>query len=229
MKRTTTNKLNMYQSVHAVLSQYQTVWQGIPAFAGAVSNFESQFELLQTSLVEQSSATTGVSTDKNLRIEELRERILLVQRTLFLLGREQGDTLLQERNRKTKSSLTTMSFGKLAVRCKEVKVDIDAHGSELINYGITPDFIEELNSQLLGIDELNNSVRLAILKRKNATESINDLELAIDKLLRVEMDGLILLFKNTPFFKAFRHARAVVDYGSHGGNGSKERDDGTIE
>ncbi len=58
MKKTTTNKLNMYQSVAEVLSDNQNIWQGVPAFASAVAHFSTKLDLLRIRLAEQSKLPT---------------------------------------------------------------------------------------------------------------------------------------------------------------------------
>jgi len=228
MRRTTTNKLNMYQSVFSVMDDFQSVWQSVPAFVSAYANFNSKLELLRVRLTEHSSTIVGVSVEKGLRLADLRERMLVTHRSLFLYGQAAGNVLLRERNRKTKSGLDKLNIAKLAVCCNELKNDLVLYGAQLSDYGITAEMIAELLPMLSGIDDLNNSPRKAILKRKSTTQSISELERALDEILRTEMDNLILVFKkNQPeFFRAFRDARIVIDYGHHSGGGSAERDDG---
>ena len=233
MKRTTTNKLNMYQSVFSVMSDFQSVWGAVPAFVSSVANFNSKLDLLRIRLTEQSSTTTGVSAEKDLRLTDLKERMLVIHRGLFLYGDSTGNILLRERNRKTKTSLEKLNIAKLAIGCNELKGDLELYSQYLSDYGISSDLIAEILPMLTSIDELNNSARKAILKRKSVTQSIAELERALDKILRNEMDNLILVFKkNQPsFFGAFRNARVIVDYGHHGGGSGapEERDDGRVD
>jgi hypothetical protein len=219
MKRSTTNRLNMYESVHSVLNDYQSSWQGIPAFVSAVNTFETKLNLLRMRVMEQSSITTGVSMDKKLRINDLRDRMLVVQHALFLLGRASGDILLRERNHTSKTALLEMNLAGFAARCAELKLDLGTYGPQLAEYGITLESIDELIPLLQGIDEVNNSTRKAIIRRKNATQSIRELELELNELLRIELDRLILLFRHSEpgFFQSFRSARITIHYG----NGSR--------
>ena len=229
MKRTTTNKLNMYLSVASVMSEFQSAWQPVPAFASAASRFSLNLDLLRAKLTEQSGATTGVRTEKRVKTNDLLERMLIIHKALMLYGNGSGNVLLEERNRETMTHLKMLTIPKLAVRCAELKGDLEFYGLHLADYGITSEMIDEILPMLNGIDQLNSSTRTAILKRKGITKAIEELERLLDKVLRFEMDALILPFKkNEPaFFNAFRGARVVVDYGHHGGR-SPERDDGQV-
>lgn len=218
MKKSTANKLNMYGSVLSVLNDHQTNWQGIPAFVSAKEAFETKLNLLRVRVTEQLSATTGVAIDKRLRIADLRERMLPVQHALFLLGRATGDVLLRERNNLTKTDLDELRLNQLAARCAELKQDMDTYGTQLSAYGVTTQALDELIPLLETVSEVNNSTRKAIIKRKGITKSIKDLEYELNELLRVELDRLILVFKQShpAFFEAYNSARITIDYGNKG-------------
>lgn len=221
MKKSTRNKLNMYGSVLSVLNDYQPAWQSVSAFANAKTAFETKLNQLRVRVTEQLGATTGVTLEKKLLTADLRKRILLVQSALFLLGRASGDVVLRERNSQTKTELERLALSELAARCAELKQDIDSHATQLAEYGVTQQAMDELLPMLQGIDELNNSVRKAIIKRKSITQEIADLEQELNELLRVELDRLILLFeKSVPeFYHTYNSARITINYG--GGKGTK--------
>lgn len=68
------------------------------------------------------------------------------------------------------------------------------------------------------------SVRKAIIKRKGITKSIEDLEQEINELLRVELDRLILVFRESEpaFYHSFESARITINYGG-GSKGDKPK------
>lgn len=223
MRKSTANKLNMYGSVLSVLNDQQTIWQGIPAFVSAKAAFETKLNLLRVRVTEQLGATTGVAIDKRLRITDLRERMLLVQYALFLLGRATNDVLLRERNSLTKTDLDGLRLGQLAARCAELKQDIDTYGTQLAQYGVTTQALDELIPLLETVSDVDNSTRQAIIKRKGITKSIKDLEHELNELLRVEFDRLILVFKQShpAFFEAYNSARITIDYGNKSSRGDE--------
>jgi hypothetical protein len=223
MKKSTANKLNMYGSVLSVLNDHQATWQGIPAFVSAKTAFETKLNQLRVRVTEQLGATTGVAIDRRLRITDLRERMLLVQHALFLLGRATGDVLLRERNNLTKTDLEDLRLTQLAARSAELKQDIDAYGPQLSAYGVTTQVLDELIPLLENVSEVNNSVRKAIIKRKGITQSIKDLEQELNELLRVEFDRLILVFKHShpAFVEDYTSARITIDYGNKSNKGNE--------
>ncbi len=221
MKKTTSNKLNMYRNIHAVLTKHQSAWETVPAFAAAVTTFNGRLDLLQIRLVEQDTATDGVGAKKQKQLAELREQMLIVHNALRLYGKAAGNHALEERNKMTKSDIGRLNISKLTVQCGELKQDLDTFGAELVSYGITGEMIAELTPVLENIDELNISTRQAILSRKSVTKSIKDLEVSLDSLLRDELDDLLLVFKTSQseFFNAFKSARMIIDYGHKGKSG----------
>lgn len=223
MKKSTANKLNMYGSVLSVLNDHQTIWQGIPAFVSAKTAFETKLNLLRVRVTEQLGATTGVAIDKRLRITDLRERMLPVQHALFLLGRATGDVLLRERNNLTKTDLDELRLNQLAARCAELKQDMDTYGTQLSAYGVTTQALDELIPLLETVSDVNNSTRQAIIKRKGITKSIKDLEHELNELLQVELDRLILVFKQShpAFVEAYNSARITIDYGNKSSRGDE--------
>lgn len=213
MKRTTSNKLNMYERVHAAMNDHQSVWQDISALSAVMDKFTAKLDLLKSYSMEQTGATIGVSHNKQLRKNELLERMLIVERALMLHGLAIGDVLLQDRNKHSKSGLFRMPDNKLVIRCAEIKADLETFGSQLGAYGVDTT-VAELTPMLQDVETLKNSAWKAILKRKGATQSIKDLERDINKLLSVELDNLMLVFQisQPAFFQAVSNARLVIDY-----------------
>lgn len=229
MKKTTGNKLNMYGSVLSVFNDHQSIWQTIPAFVNAKTSFETKLNQLRVRVSEQLDAVTGVSMEKKLRTEDLRSRMLLVHHALYLLGRATENTILRERNEVTKTALSKFTLNEFAAHCAVLVTDLETYATQLAEFGISQQAIDELIPMLQGIDDLNNSTRKAIIKRKGITQSIRDLEQELDELLREEFDRMILVFKQSHanFYRDYESARITIDYGTHrGARGAEEEETG---
>ncbi|WP_430404113.1 hypothetical protein [Fluviicola sp.] len=224
MKKTTLNKRSMFGSVHTVLTANQAIWNGVPAFVSAVSLFENNLTVLDTKFSEQSTAMTGVTKEKQELLNRLSEEMILVHNALYLLGKETNSIILQERNRISKSDLVRMTNGKAKVHGNDLKNDLQVYGSELEVYGITAVFISQLIAKIDTLPELIESSRIALLRRKGATRVIEELESKLTEILRDQIDRMMLIFKtdHPAFVLDYQNARTRV------GNGSRERDDGSI-
>lgn len=227
MKRKLTNRLAMFEGVRTVMNDYQGSWQTVPAMVAAIAKLDSNLILLRQRLTEQGSATTGIREVKESRIENLREQMYVLQKALYLHGKETDNLVLQARYRMSRTELFSLSMVKLQTRCTELRGDLLTYGTQLETLGITSEMITPVIEVVDELSDLRNSTRRAILQRKGITESINDLEKTLNNLLRDELDHLMLVFKsNREFYRAYSDARKVVDYRFPGGGVPPERDDG---
>ena len=222
MNKITLNKRSMFGSVHTVLEENQTIWTSVPAFAAAVGLFESKLAVLDTKLSEQSTATTGVTLEKQALLKQLFEDMALVHTALYLYGKDNGNVALRERNKMSKSTLTRLSIGKAKVHANDLKNDLLAHGSALDAYGITPAFVSDLISRIDELPELIESTRMALLRRKGVTQAIEDVQSKITEILRDRMDRLIKIFRkdHPDFVLIYQHARTAIPHSS------RDRDNG---
>nr|WP_294862410.1 hypothetical protein [uncultured Fluviicola sp.] len=222
MKKTTLNKRSMFGSVHAVLTANQAIWSNVPAFASAVSQFETILGILDRKLSEQSVALTGVTREKQEQLNRLSEEMILAHNALYLYGKETASVILQERNRTNKSELFRLTIGRAKVHGNDLKNDLLAYGSELEAYGITQTFITELIAKIDGLPELIESSRIALLRRKGATKAIDEAESKLTEILRDQIDRMLLVFKTgyPQFVSDYQDARTSIP------NGARERDDG---
>lgn len=228
MKKRTTNKLVMFQSVRTVLNDYQSEWQGLPVFVQVVSELDSKTTSLRSLLTQQMSLTTGVTESKNQRILLLREELLLMQRALYLLGKATNNVLLKARNKQTKTELFSLNIAQLTVRCNEMKIDLENEGANLAAYGIQPTAVTAILDEINQLNEVQNSSRIAVLKRKSVTTEILETERSLSSLLKDELDTLVLVFKrsNAAFYQAYMNARSVPQIGKSP-DANDERDDGS--
>jgi hypothetical protein len=105
-----------------------------------------------------------------------------------------------------------------------LKNDLVTYGSELESYGITQTFVSDLIAKIDGLSELIESSRIALLRRKGATKSIDEVESKLTEILRDQIDRMVLVFKNNhpQFVSDYQDARSWINHR----NG--ERDGGSI-
>ena len=213
----------MFGSVHTVLEENQPIWINVPAFATAVAQFENKLTILDTKLSEQSTATTGVTLEKQALIRELFDEMVLAHQALYLFGKDSENTALRERNKVSRSQLNRLTIGKAKVHANDLKNDLLAHGPALDAYGITPALISALIAKIDQLPDMIESTRMALLRRKGITKAINEVQSKITEILRDRMDRLIKIFRkdHPDFVLIYQHARTVLPHSS------RDRDNGT--
>ncbi|WP_294674790.1 hypothetical protein [uncultured Fluviicola sp.] len=223
MKKSTLNKRSMFGSVHTVLEENQPIWINVPAFATAVAQFENKLTILDTKLSEQSTATTGVTLEKQALIRELFDEMVLAHQALYLFGKDSENTALRERNKVSRSKLNRLTIGKAKVHANDLKNDLLAQGPALDAYGITPAFVSALIAKIDQLPDMIESTRMALLRRKGITKAINEVQSKITEILRDRMDRLIKIFRkdHPDFVLIYQHARTVLPHSS------RDRDNGT--
>lgn len=216
MKKSTLNKRSMFGSVHTVLEENQPIWINVPAFASAVAQFENKLTILDTKLSEQSTATTGVTLEKQALIRELFDEMVLAHQALYLFGKDSENTALRERNKVSRSQLNRLTIGKAKVHANDLKNDLLAHGPALDAYGITPAFVSALIAKIDQLPDMIESTRMALLRRKGITKAINEVQSKITEILRDRMDRLIKIFRkdHPDFVLIYQHARTVLPHSS---------------
>lgn len=199
-----------------------------------VNELDSNLSLLRDQLTQQNSITQGVTAAKNQRIMALREEVVVLQRALYLHGKASNNSLLQARNALSKTKLYLLNIAELMVRCNALKSDLETYGPNLGDYGIQTSAIAAVISEIDALNEVQNSARIAILKRKSVTSEIEATERKLNSLLKEELDTLVLVYKrsNEAFYQAYYNARSVPqtnkpDNVRDGEN--NERDDGNLK
>ncbi len=203
----------MYQASLDVCRINASIWSGIPVFANAVNELESQLIELRTRIQTQASATKGVSKTKNLKVAELHERILVLHKSLFSYAKQLNDESLAERNRKSLSDLKKLSSVRLTANCEQLKLDLDVHGSNLDSYGLNDAYRSESIELITATLSVMNSPRMAIISRKTITAEISETMKRIERIVSERIDTLMFQFKasNSNFYQSYKAARIIID------------------
>ena len=90
--------------------------------------------------------------------------------------------------------------------------------SDLNRFFINENGFTELDLLLTTFKQAIPKRRVAAAASKNSTLKISDVFVTQDKLLKEEVDVLMLLFRNSQpdFYNAYRNARSIVDYTGRG-------------
>lgn len=229
MKKSTQNRLSMYRNVLANLRDNQSSWEGIPAFGNAVDHLTLKFDALNEAINLQTIASVRVTTYRDSRLKALKAGISKLAFVLQQLGIQNQDPVLMGTYHVTRSDVERMSLEGLNIFIQQLKLDLAVHGSELTDFGISSEEINNLVSQFDEVPAIISMVSLRINERKFRTSEVGRLEREINLLLIKTIDGYMKQFSASfpVFYQTYRVARTVIDRRGPT-SGSHERDDGSM-
>ena len=166
----------------------------------------------------QEAKTTGLTLQKKVKREKLVQGITKFSAALRGYAASANDEEIRAKADYTPSNLLRVA--------DSVMYDIGmllygmavSHKDEMVRYFIG-------DAELKGMEQLLTEFALAIPKKrvatslsKTSTDNIENTFSAQEKLLRDEIDVLMLLFQdsNPDFYKAYKNARAIVNYTGRG-------------
>lgn len=222
MKKSTKNKLAMYKSVSDVIRTNGTIWEGIPGFVNAVEEFNAKVQLLEEKESFQSSVSKGVGKvsqrDKDLMIEKL----MRITGALKAFAANTGNEKLLIELHFSGSTLSNASKVNLMTKADLIVKRGNEFGYQLLDFGISPEELSEIETVRNQLNETLKSSRKAIIERKSANSDLSELEKAIDFLLKTRLDSMIMVLNNAnpAFCRDYHNARLVIPYGNRSASDS---------
>lgn len=229
MRKKDNQKMSMYAAVLQTCKDHQTAWENIPGFYSAVMELENKLSELHELHTTQEGMLAGVSSFKAAFKADLCEHLFVISKALRVKGVLTNDHGLVYRNKVSLSGLKNITANALLHRINAVREDLAIHGASLFEYGVTGEFIAEIQMLMNEAPVKLFQTRVAIVSRKEVTESLKERIRKMDQLISEQLDAFILNFKGSApsFYKRYFNARIVIDYG-HGTKTPPQPDDGSI-
>jgi len=220
MKKSTKNKMLMYQMVSDIISDYPSAWSGIPKFATTFTTFSAKFESLKVLAEKERAYVVGVKDSRDSLREETAENAIQISSALVALAAETKDIELLSLMRITKVQLLNRSHADTVILLDRILIHAQQYSTDLVEYGVTQ---ELLNKLILLRDELVVKIlspRKAILKRKDTIVQIATLSSEIDLLLKNSLDKMVNVLRtdNIQFYNEYFNSRMVLSYGNNSGS-----------
>ena len=220
MKKSTKNKMLMYQMVSDIINDYPSAWSGIPKFATTFTTFSAKFESLKVLAEKERAYIVGVKDSRDSLREETAENAIQISSALVALAAETKDIELLSLMRITKVQLLNRSHADTVILLDRILIHAQQYSIELVEYGVTQ---ELLNKMILLRDELVVKIlspRKAILKRKDTIVQIATLSSEIDLLLKNSLDKMVNVLRtdNIQFYNEYFNSRMVLSYGNNSGS-----------
>ena len=218
MNKTQINKLRMFESVQLVLSNHSQIFSQLIDLVACQQRLNDGIQQIAQYRQVQETDNSGLTETKIDLRANLITKVLQLSAALKAYAISINNKELKTKADYSKSNLTQAAdqvlydIGILLVNLATSLLP------ELNKYFITPEKLSEVSSLLVDFHAAIPQKRVANSVSKVSTLNIGELFNSVTKMLKEEMDVLMLLFaENEPdFYNAYKNARLILDYNGRG-------------
>lgn len=218
MNKRQLNKLRMFGSVFTVLEENAALVNSLSGLAAAQERFKSGQLIINQNRQVQEAKTTGLTRNKKAKRDKLVQMI-----TMFSAALKGYGVAVNNEDLKAKADYTPSNLLRVA---DSVMYDIGVllhslattYKDDMVRYFIGEAELKEMEQVLSEFALAIPKKRVATAFSKTSTDNIESVFAAQDKLLREEMDVLMVLFQvsHPDFYNSYKNARAIVNYTGRG-------------
>ena len=223
------NKLSMYLSVQKVTNTHSAEWQGLPAYATIFASFEDAISQIRNTRLVQEGQITGITKDKAQAQNNAIEKAIQVATAVFAYASIQNNNTLKDKVSYSPSELRRSRDTILIDRLEVIHEAATSVLAELANYGLTQADLDEFSALITSYTNMVEDPRVAITNRARATKDLKSIFKTADKILKEQLDKLMLQYKKTApeFYQQYFNARLIIDLGiRHKKDEDEEGDEG---
>lgn len=216
MKKVTKNKLKMYNQVIAVCTLHQPSWGFVPTFETQFDVFRNDHTALLARLDLHGAQLSGHTRNKKEAQQIVVGKAYTFMNALCVHAELSGDFVLLARNNMPHSALRIGGMEALIARLNTLKQDAETHITSLGAMGLTTTDLDDLNAAIAAFKVSVTEPRQAILRRKQLTREIQEIQQRLDDQLKDKIDRLMVLMKrfDPEFNRLYKDARILIDYKS---------------
>jgi hypothetical protein len=215
MNKKFSNKMKTYRAVIQVWDENRALWEKIPILVliyNEIGKLIADIEAADPSAsVTTNGLTDGKHTDKDLFIAELFK----ITSAIFAYASRNEMADLKHMVNFPVSDLEKYREELLLKTYTTVVEWLNLHLTELADYGVTKEEIDNLKVLKTIYFKDSPTIRGVVTDRMAVSEMVGDLFSKIDKKLTDEADKLMERFlkPNPKFYNAYWYARNFIDYG----------------
>lgn len=213
MRKTTKNRVRMFDTVHSVIEAHQSSWSGNQGFEAGVDLFNQKLEELRTVAAKHSTIYDGVKTEQRIFLDALCSKAMILRNGLEVFAYDNQLPSVYESIRYSEKILKKSPQQVLRDRLTRIYELTVEHESALSIYGITSSHISEFMDLYQHFEEEIVALRRGLIERKLLTNRIHGLENEIMAVLKKKIDVLIKLLavEHPVFFEDYKNARIVIE------------------
>lgn len=215
MRKRLMNKKIMFKAIENVLKDKQEIWNGIPAVAATVHEFELLLAEIDDYMQMLQVNPNGITAQKAERQKVVISHTYELLSLVYAMAAKKNDPILLNRVNYTETDLLKMRDDQLVVICTAIASLVHDHLDELASYGVDENDVNVLKEEIGLFNDSLPSKRVTVVQRKAANEKLKELFVQTDALLKTQLDRLLVRFRNSDphFYEVYRNARRIVNYG----------------
>jgi len=215
MQRIEENKLEMFESVAAVLDKNKTAVDTLPALAEAKGEFSSLITRIIKTDNDYGTATVGKVAVKNSIESELIDALLPLKGALASLARKTKNAELSLLVKFSKSDLQRLGNTELENKATTIMEIVEANKTALANYNVDDAEIAALTGKVVAFKAATANKQTSFSGKSGARVSLTELFDDADDVLKIDIDNLMLRMKKDypDFNNEYQAARVTKDLG----------------
>jgi hypothetical protein len=191
MRKSTQNKVRMYDAVRTILETNQAAWSENQMFEAGVTQFNALLEELKTVSFKHETSIAGIKEQRTIYMDDLIEKTMVLRNGLSVFAFETKKYAVSEKLDFSISKLRHASQLELRNRLTGIYELIMEHESEVVIYGITSEMVLAFMDVYEQFEDEIVALRKSTIERKLLTNRISFLEFEIKELFRNKLDVLI--------------------------------------
>lgn len=208
------NKLRMYLAVLKVLMDNEDLWKDLTLFKDDVTEFNSKILLINAKRPQTEQTTVWITEDKSSTKDELVDILLDVSGQLYSIGHRTNNKELMAATDFEESDFKGKDADLPKIAASIVKL-ARANITALAGLKVTEADIDEIERLAAAFAEKDTEPRAVVSDRKSAGESLVEIYHDADAVLNLRLDKMMKRFRRTnpEFFRTFKNAKMIIDYG----------------
>jgi precorrin isomerase len=213
MKKSTKNKVRMFDAVRTVLTAHQSSWSENQGFEAGVTQLNLLLDEMQTIAVRQGTIYEGVKTRRSDYLRDLGAKTMVLRNGLEVMAHDNKLPEVYESIQFTEFGLINASQQELRQHLARVYELTVTHEAAIVVYGVTPTHIANFLELYQQFESEIVALRHGLIERKFLTNRMYSLEKEVMSLFKKKIDVLMKLIavEHPEFFEQYKSARIVIE------------------
>lgn len=207
-----TSKWKMAQATLETVRKHSTLWEGVPAYATAVTTLEETVTSI-TAAARTQTARSGDAAAKGAALQTMVNAAFTVCSALKALASATADRKLSTEVSFSRTNLARGRETEVVNRCQTM-LNLGAENAELLaaKYNVSANDLKAVKTAIAAFGELQPKPRQSKATSAAATRDLETLFATLDEVLNNQIDPLTEKFRDSDatFYNEYKTSRSIV-------------------